>query len=285
MNLDLKSLIDKLNPTCRKALEGAAHVCVTQTHYNVEVEHLLVQLVEDSDSDLQRVLRNYNIKPEDVTRDLQQAIDGFKRGNSRTPAMSSHISTLMQESWLVSSLQFGQGLIRSGALLLVLLDNESLLGLIMDASPTLLKIPRERLREDLREIVKTSGEEAESAGAQAATAASPSDRIVADVGGKTPALDLYTIDLIKEVKAGKIDPIIGRDTEIRQIVDILTRRRQNNPILTGEAGVGKTAVVEGFALRIVAGDVPPSLQKISLRTLDLGLLQAGAGVRGEFENR
>ena len=285
MNLDLKSLIDKLNPTCRRALEGAAHLCVVQTHYNVEVEHLLVRLLEEPDSDLQRVLRYYEIKSEDVIRDLQQAIDGFKRGNSRTPAMSSHILTLVQESWLVSSLYFGQGLIRSGALLLVLLDNESLLGLIVDTSPTLLKIPRERLREDLRELAKTSGEEAESGGTQVASSVSPSDRVVADVDGKTPSLDLYTVDLLEEAKAGKIDPIRGRDAEIRQIVDILTRRRQNNPILTGEAGVGKTAVVEGFALRVVAGDVPPSLQKISLRTLDLGLLQAGAGVKGEFENR
>ena len=284
MNLDLKSLIDKLNPTCRKALEGAAQLCVTQTHYNVEVEHLLARLLEEPDSDLQRVLRYYEVQSEDVTRELQQAIDGFKRGNSRPPAMSSHILTLVQESWLVSSLQFGQGLIRSGALLLALLDNESLLGLLVDASPALLKIPRERLREDLREIARTSGEETESGGKQVA-AAERGEGPSFDGDANTPSLDLYTVDLLEEAKAGKIDPIRGRDAEIRQIEDILTRRRQNNPILSGEAGGGKTAVVEGFALRIAAGDVPPALQKISLRTLDLGLLQAGAGVKGEFENR
>ena len=262
MNLDLKSLIDKLNPTCRQALEGAAQLCVTQTHYNVEIEHLLVRLLDAPDSDLHRVLRYYEVKSEDVSRELVRAMDGFKRGNSRTPAMSSHILTLVQEAWLVSSLQFNQGSIRSGALLMALLDNESLLGLLVDASPTLLKIPRERLREDLREIARTSGEESESGGTQAASAAEPGERIPEGGPGKTPSLDLYTVDLLEEARSGKIDPIRGRDAEIRQIIDILTRRRQNNPILTGEAGVGKTAVVEGFALRIASGEVPPSLQKI-----------------------
>ena len=173
MNLDLKSLIDKLNPTCRNALEGAAQLCVTQTHYNVEVEHLLVRLLDAPDSDMHRVLRYYEIKTEDVSRELVGAMDGFKRGNSRTPAMSAHILTLVQKAWLISSLQFSEESIRSGALLMALLDNESLLGLLVDACPTLLKIPRERLREDLREIARTSSEETESGGTQASDDAEP----------------------------------------------------------------------------------------------------------------
>ena len=167
---------------------------------------------------------------------------------------------------MISTLHLGDTVIRSGALLLALLDS-GLRGLAADFSPSLAKLSRERLRADLREVIAGSGEDAR---AKSPAAGAPT-------GGSrsTEALDLYTHDLTAQARAGRIDPIFGRDMEIRQIVDILTRRRQNNPILTGEAGVGKTAVVEGLALRIVSGDVPPPLRDVSLRTLDLGLLQAG----------
>ena len=286
LNLDLKTLIDKLNPTCRKAMEGAAQLCVVQTHYNVEVEHVLARLLEQPDADLHRMFRYYEVRAEDVSRDLTRAMDGFKRGNSRTPALSPHVLDLVQEAWTLASLKFNQAQVGSAVLLLALLEHDSLRGLMLESVPSLLRLPRAQLREDIAEFVRTSqegdgtGKPVEETGKGAARA---SDAEV--LSPKTPALNQFTVDLTAQARAGKIDPIRGRDFEIRQIVDILTRRRQNNPILTGEAGVGKTAVVEGFALRIAAGDVPPSLKHVSVKTLDLGLLQAGAGVKGEFEDR
>jgi type VI secretion system protein VasG len=279
MEYELKSLIDKLNPVCRRALEGSAGLCVAQTNYNVEIEHLFLKLVELPDTDLDRLLAHYDLARADVIAELTAAIDRLKRGNSQTPAISPRIPQLLQEGWMISTLYLGGGAIRSGALLLALLDGAGLRGLVADSVPTLMRIPRERLRADLGEVIAGSAEDAPSPGGSA-----PRSRAATGRAG-TEALDLYTHDLTAQARAGTIDPIFGRDMEIRQIIDILTRRRQNNPILTGEAGVGKTAVVEGFALRIVKGDVPPSLRNVSLRTLDLGLLQAGAGVKGEFENR
>ncbi len=278
MEFELKTLIDMLNPVCRKALEGSAGLCVAQTNYNVEIEHLFLKLIELPDTDLERLLAHYDLARAGVIGDLTRAIERLKRGNSQTPALSPHIPRLLQEAWMISTLHLGGRQIRSGALLLALLDNSSLRGLAVDSFQGLIGVPREKLRAELRDVIAGSGEDAASSG-PAAVAPGPAR------GTSGEALALYTHDLTGQARAGTIDPIFGRDMEIRQIVDILTRRRQNNPILTGEAGVGKTAVVEGFALRIVAGDVPPSLRDVSLRTLDLGLLQAGAGVKGEFENR
>jgi len=281
MDFELKPLIDKLNPVCRKALEGSAGLCVSQTNYNVEIDHLLLKLLEETSGDVDRIVRHYDVPLTAVTRELTSAVDRLKRGNSQTPALSPHIPKLIQEAWLISSLHLGAPEVRSGALLLALLDNASMRGLASESAPSLLKIPRDDLRSNIAEVVDGSSEDrvsrpaAERANGDGAARGS----------GKTEALDLYTHDLTAQARDGKIDPILGRDAEIRQIVDILTRRRQNNPILTGEAGVGKTAVVEGFALRIVSGDVPNALANVSLRVLDLGLLQAGAGVKGEFENR
>ncbi len=281
MSLELKSLIAKLNPNCRKAFEQAAELCVAQKNYNVEIEHLVLKLLDLTESDVPAILRHYDVPVPRLKGELTRAIEKFKRGNQRTPSMSPYILTLLREAWLVSSLQFEHRLIRSGAMLLALVDHDVLRGNVVEMFPALLKIRRESLRENLPELIKgsnesqtpalnTSGDETQSS----PTIASP-----------TPSLDQYTVDLTEDARAGKIDPIEGRDTEINQIIDILTRRRQNNPILTGEAGVGKTAVVEGFALWIAKNEVPPSLQSVSLRMLDLGLLQAGAGVKGEFENR
>lgn len=285
MNSDLQTLIEKLNPTCRKALESAAELCVSQTNYNVEIEHLLLKLIELPDTDVQRILRHYEVRTADATRELTRAIDTFKRGNSRTPALSPHIVRLLEQAWLLSSLQLGEGMVRSGAILLALLDNDGLRGVILDSCKALLSIPRDSLHKELPEIIRISAEEGklDHEPGKPKTVGPPSepDR----TSSKTTNLDQYTIDLTARAKANQIDPVQCRDVEIRQIIDILMRRRQNNPILTGDAGVGKTAVVEGFAICIAKGNVPPPLKNISLRLLDLGLLQAGAGIKGEFEKR
>jgi type VI secretion system protein VasG len=291
MNFDIKTLVEKLNPQCRKALEMAAQLCATQTHYSVEIEHFFLKLLEIPNSDIDRILRYYEVKHEDLNRDLTKALDTFKRGNSRNPALSPFILELLNEAWTISSLLLASPVIRSAAILMAVYENEKLRGIMTDSCVTLIRISRERMKQEAREIIRGSEEDANKGaapaaakGAQSASAGGSASQSAAPAGSQQ-ALDQYTVDLTAEAREGKIDPIMGRDTEIRQIIDILTRRRQNNPILTGEAGVGKTAVVEGFALRVVAGDVPPSLRNIAVRTLDLGLLQAGAGIKGEFENR
>lgn len=298
MSLDLQTLIDKLNPVCRRALEKAAELCVSQTHYNVEIEHYLLALVEPLDTDVQRLFRLHDVRIEEVNRDLTRAIEGMKRGNNRTPALAPQIIQLMEQAWLQSSLCFQASCVRSAAIVLALLDDDSLRGLILRSAPSLKRIPRASLKHDLLEIARHTRESAgEPAGEfESAAPTGPrsgaSPRVDNDAPGShsaappaTPALDQYTIDLTERARQGLIDPIQERDGEIRQIIDILTRRRQNNPILTGDAGVGKTAVVEGLAIRVANGDVPPPLKNISLRLLDLGLLQAGAGIKGEFEKR
>jgi type VI secretion system protein VasG len=277
--MDLKTLISKLSAPCRKALESAAQLCVSQTNFNVEIEHFLLKLLEAADTDMTRILRYYDVETADVAKELTRAIDKFKRGNNRTPVLSPQVPHMFQEAWVVCSLHLGYNFVRSGGIVQALLDNEALRGVILESAPSLLKLPREKMRDDMPELIRGSSEDA------APTAAASVEPGKAASDSKTPALDQFTQDLTGEARSGKIDPIQGRDFEIRQIIDILTRRRQNNPILTGDPGVGKTAVVEGFALRIAKGDVPPALQMISVRMLDLGLLQAGAGVRGEFENR
>jgi len=287
MSQELKPLIAKLNHTSRQAFEHAAQFCVAQTHYSVEIEHLLLKLLERVNTDTPAILRYYDISIPKLKGELTRAVEQFKRGNERTPAMSPYIVTLLKEAWLISSLHFAGNLIRSGALLLAIVDHEILRGTLIEALPSLLNIPRESLRENLRELVKSSSE-AKAPTLETENTSPTAPKSVESTPlttSPTPALDQYTIDLTEQARTGEIDPIVGRDNEIRQIIDILTRRRQNNPILTGDAGVGKTAVVEGFALSIVKSEVPPSLRNVAVKTLDLGLLQAGAGVRGEFENR
>ena len=275
----LKPLIGKLNPTAKRALETAAQHCLTQTHFAVEVQHLLLKLVVAPDSDVSRLLRHYGVDAGTVSADLTRALDRLPRGNGQTPAFSEHLLRLLERAWVVSSLRLGGSAIRSGAILAALLEDDALRGMLVEAVPLLARIPRGTLADDLPGLLRGG---AEDAGAPAASTPSPAS---AGPPTATPALDAYTIDLTAQARAGKIDPIVGRDAEIRQVVDVLMRRRQNNPILTGDPGVGKTAVVEGFAQQVADGVVPPSLQGVSVRILDLGLLQAGAGVRGEFENR
>jgi type VI secretion system protein VasG len=281
--VDLRSLVSKLNDPCRQALEGAAGLTLSRTHYNVEVEHFLLKLLDIQGSDMQACLSHYGVDVGALAADLNRVLDRQKTGNSRPPALAPQIVALVREAWLIASLAENAGRVRSGHLLAALLSDDNLAAVAREASPQFAKIPGETLRGELAKITADTAESKAAssgpAGPGAGSAAGPGAR----PGGG--ALDQYTIDLTARAKEGKIDPVLGRDAEIRQIVDILTRRRQNNPILTGEAGVGKTAVVEGFAMLIAAGDVPPAMKNVTLRTLDMGLLQAGAGMKGEFESR
>ncbi|MCB9959650.1 MAG: type VI secretion system ATPase TssH [Rhodospirillaceae bacterium] len=286
--VDLRALVGRFNDVCRRALEGAAGLTLSRTHYNIEIEHVLLKLLEASNTDLTKILQQFEIEPGRLAADLTRTLDKLKTGNSRPPALSPHVVQLAREAWVLASLQYNAGRVRSGHILLALLLDDDLARMARESSAQFARIPPEALKKSLVEICAGSAEDVgtPSLDAGPATAAGPGAAPGGPMGaGVGEGLSKYTIDLTARAKAGKIDPVLGRDGEIRQIVDILTRRRQNNPILTGEAGVGKTAVVEGFALRIAAGDVPPALKDVTLRTLDLGLLQAGAGMKGEFENR
>jgi len=278
---NIKSLIGKLNETCRKALESAAGLCLSQTHYEVDIEHFLIKLLEMPDTDLQKVVRHFEINETRLVNDLTRALEGFKRGNARTPALSPQIPAMVQDAWLIASIDQQTPLIRSGHIILALIGSDKMLPMLLSSSGEFKKISIETLNKHFMDIISGSREESEVAAAAGMAPVS-----AAGIPAKgTKALDQFTINLTDKARKGDIDPVLGRDFEIRQMIDILIRRRQNNPILTGEAGVGKTAVVEGFALRIAQGDVPPPLRNVDLRTLDLGLLQAGAGIKGEFENR
>jgi type VI secretion system protein VasG len=280
--VDLKSLIAKLNNPCRQALEAAAGLTLSRSHYNIEIEHWLLKLLDIRDSDLLACLTQYGIEPAALAADLNKVLDRLKTGNNRAPSLSPQVVQLAREAWMLASLT-GSGPVRSGHLLAALIGDDSLSLVARDASRQLAAIPAEALRHELAKITASTAEAVAAGPARAAGEPHQAAGTAGPVAGGS--LDQFTIDLTARAKEGKIDPVLGRDGEIRQVIDILTRRRQNNPILTGEAGVGKTAVVEGFALRIAQGDVPPAMKNIALRTLDLGLLQAGAGVKGEFENR
>lgn len=285
MNVNLKSLVGRLNDTCRGALEGAAGLCLSRTNYDVEIEHILAKLLEENDTDLHKICRHYEVNIDRLTKDVSTSLDRLKTGNTRTPGLSDRLPRWFQDAWLIASVDFGAARVRSGHLILALLSNEGTARLARDTSREFSHISVESLSQKLEEITADSSEARDAVALGETSGVSDGAPVASGVKGKTKALDQYTEDLTAKAAAGKIDPILGRDFEIRQIVDILTRRRQNNPILTGEAGVGKTAVVEGFALRISQGDVPEPLRNVAVRTLDLGLLQAGAGVKGEFENR
>jgi type VI secretion system protein VasG len=276
---NLKSLIGKLNETCRSALEGAAGMCLSRTNYEVDIEHLLLKLLEGSNTDLHKIFDRFGVDVSRLSKDLTRTIDSFKTGNARTPALSPRLPKLISDAWLISSVDYDSARIRSGFLLQALLASPDYSSLIRDSSKELALISAETLQKEFVKTVAGSVEDKEAPVAAQVGATKPG----APAG--TKALDQFTIDLTERARKGEIDPVMERDLEIRQMIDILTRRRQNNPILTGEAGVGKTAVVEGFALRIADKDVPPPLLNVSVRVLDLGLLQAGAGIKGEFENR
>ncbi|MFP4593804.1 type VI secretion system ATPase TssH [uncultured Ralstonia sp.] len=286
MATPLKTLIAKLNATSRQAAERAASLCMARGNYEVDLEHLFLALLENRRSDFAVAARASGIDLAALQRDLEAEIARFQTGNTRTPAFSPYLPKLFEHGWLIASLDSQITRIRSGHLLLALLTEPSLSALAERGSRLFGKFEADRLKHDFERMTAGSEEQeqavdiADDATAQVEGGGKPAAALTA-----TPALDQFTVDLTQAAREGRIDPVIGRDAEIRQVIDILMRRRQNNPILTGEAGVGKTAVVEGLALRVAVGDVPPPLQGVTLRTLDMGLLQAGASVKGEFENR
>src|ERR1022692_3338864 len=286
MAIDLfKPLVKRLNTITRKAMEDAAGLCMSRSHYYIDVEHFLMKALDATESDLSRILKQFGVDRSRLSAELTRSLDGKKRGNAGGIGYTPSLIRMFTEAWSYGALEFNAGQIRLGFVMMALVSDEELSRVVRDISKELQKIEPEALRKLLPAIMEDSQEftlEAASAGPAAAPGTAGAG---AKVGGKTPNLDQYTVDLTGNAKKGKVDPVLGRDPEIRQIIDILTRRRQNNPILTGEAGVGKTAVVEGFALRVAQGDVPPPLKNVHVRTLDLALLQAGAGVKGEFENR
>ncbi len=287
MTSDLKSLFSKLNKVCRTTMEAAAGLCQARTHYEVDLEHVLAKLLEADDTDLLRILRHYDINLDRLKSEFDASMDSFKTGNMRTPVLSPRLPKLLEQAWLLASVDFNQSQIRSGHLLLAVLGDNELSTLINTASKELGKVSTDDLKKKLAELVVGTAEDLGGNATMGSATASNRDAgpLLGRTVTRTPALDQYTVNLTDKAKQGKIDPVLGRDREIRQMVDILMRRRQNNPILTGEAGVGKTAIVEGFALRIALGDVPATLKGVALHILDLGLLQAGASVKGEFENR
>jgi type VI secretion system protein VasG len=277
--IDIKRLIDRLDPICRDALEAAAGQTLSRTHYNVEIEHWLLKLLDAPASDATQILRHFDVSAARMQTELNATLDRIATGNGRAPSLSPDLVGVVRDAWVFGSIQMGETHIRSGHILWAMLADATLGPRLRAAVPSLGRVAHDTIRAGFAALTEGGGE-----GGRLAV-----DETLRDVprSGATPggALDRYTVDLTAQARAGRFDPIIGRESEIRQVIDILTRRRQNNPILVGEAGVGKTAVVEGLALRIAAGDVPEPLALASLRTLDLGLLQAGAGLKGEFENR
>lgn len=277
-----EALIGKLNRTTHDALGAAAALCQSRTHYDIEIEHFLLKLLDDAQTDLPILLKHFGVDKSRVTAELTRRLDQFKSGSGGRPLFDPSVLRSLKEAWTLGSLNYGANQVRSGFLLLALLSVEELAFKMKEISREWKKVSLESLQQDFLQLTQMS---AETPGPANSASSEVSENGHPAVGSKTPGLDQYTVNLTENARRGKIDPVLGRDSEIRQIVDILMRRRQNNPILTGEAGVGKTAVVEGFAARVAAGDVPPPLRNVNVHTLDLALLQAGAGVKGEFENR
>ncbi len=282
MSNNLKTLIAKLNDTARTAATRAASICMGLGQYEVDIEHLFLALLEQERSDVAVAARRSDISVTALETDLRREIGNFRTGSARTPVFSRHLPLLFEHAWLIASLGTAQpAMIRSRHLLLALLTEPELSQLAYRGSSLFARFSVEQLKHHPDKLTAGSSEET---GAAPPMPDAPADA-VATLASQTPALDQFTTDLTQLARDGKLDPVIGRENEIRQALDILLRRRQNNPILTGEAGVGKTAVVEGLALRIAAGDVPEVLQGAHIHALDMGLLQAGASVKGEFESR
>ncbi len=283
------TLFGKLNSLGFKAIESAATFCKLRGNPYVEIVHWLHQILQLQDSDLHQIIKQFDLQPARIAKDFTDALDRLPRGATSISDLSAHVDEAVERGWLFASLMFGQSQVRVGHLILGCLKTPSLRNTLLGISREFEKIKVDQLSENFANIVGASPEESMQSNHSGSVGggAAPGEASGAIPGQSSgqDALNRYTVDLTEQARTGKIDPIVGRDEEIRQVVDILMRRRQNNPILTGEAGVGKTAVVEGFALRIASGDVPPSLKDVTLRTLDVGLLQAGASMKGEFEER
>jgi len=281
------ALFGKLNPILYKAIEGATVFAKLRGNPYVEFVHWLNQILQLNDSDLHRIVRHFDLDAGVLARDITVALDRLPRGASSISDLSAHIEDSVERAWVYGTLKFGESQVRGGHIVVGMLKTNSLRNVLTTISKQFDRIKVEALADGFASIVGGSPEDGQSASDGFSTAApgEASGAIAPAAMGKQEALKKFAVDLTEKARKGEIDPVTGRDEEIRQIIDILMRRRQNNPILTGEAGVGKTAVVEGFALRIVRGDVPPQLKEVSLLSLDIGLLQAGASMKGEFENR
>jgi type VI secretion system protein VasG len=279
----------KLNTLAYKAIEGATVFCKLRGNPYVELVHWLQQIMQTPDSDLHRIIKRFELDPSRLAKDVTEALDRLPRGATSISDLSAHVESAVERGWVYATLMFGDMQVRTGYLMVGIVKTPSLRNALIAISRQFELIKGDALTDEFGAIVKGSPEERLSAtDGTSMSAASPGEASGAMAPaqlGKQEALKKFATDLTDRARKGQIDPVTGRDEEIRQIVDILMRRRQNNPILTGEAGVGKTAVVEGFAQRLARGDVPPPLQDVSLMTLDIGVLQAGACMRGEFENR
>ncbi len=279
------TLFGKLNPVAYKAIEGATVFCKLRGNPYVELAHWVHQLLQNADSDLHRIVRHFELDASRLAADITAALDRLPRGATAISDFSPHIEELIERGWVLATLMYGDTQVRSGHLVLAGLRTPGLRNVWLGLSRQFDRVKAEALGDGLATITEGSPEAAMGATDSGAAPGEASGAMAPAAMGKGEALAKFAVDLTERARKGELDPIVGRDSEIRQVVDILMRRRQNNPILTGEAGVGKTAVVEGFAHRIVAGDVPPALKDVSLMTLDIGLLQAGASMKGEFENR
>ncbi|WP_372171518.1 type VI secretion system ATPase TssH [Xanthomonas axonopodis] len=284
------ALFGKLNPLAYRGIESATVFCKLRGNPYVELVHWLHQLLQLQDSDLHRIIKHFQLNPSTLARDVTSALDALPRGSTAVTDLSANVEEAVERGWVYASLSFGEAQVRTGYLVVGILSVRGLRNALLAISKEFDKLKPAVLSEDFARIVAGSPEDGllPSDGFSLGQTAAPgeaSGAIAPAALGKQEALKKFTIDLTAQAREGKLDPIIGRDDEIRQVVDILMRRRQNNPILVGEAGVGKTAVVEGFAQRIARGDVPPALKDVQLRTLDVGLLQAGASMKGEFEQR
>jgi type VI secretion system protein VasG len=285
--INRSALFGKLNGLAYKAIESATVFCKLRGNPYVELVHWIQQILQAPDSDLHRIVRHFGIDSSRLAKDVTEALDRLPRGATSISDLSAHVENAVERGWVFATLMFGESQVRTGHLVVGILKTSSLRNAFIGISRQFEAIKLDALTDDFRRVVGGSPEEALSAtdGSRLAGPGEASDAMAPAPMGKQEALKKFATDLTERARKGQIDPVSGRDEEIRQIVDILMRRRQNNPILTGEAGVGKTAVVEGFAVRLVRGDVPPTLRDVSLYTLDIGLLQAGASMKGEFENR
>jgi type VI secretion system protein VasG len=280
------ALFGRLNSLGYKTIESATTFCKLRGNAYVEVVHWVHQILQQQDSDLHRIVRAFEIDPGRLAKNMTEALDRLPRGATSISDLSSHVEELVERGWVYGSLMFGDGKVRTGHLVVGAVKTPALRNALLAISREFEKVGGDRLTEEFAAVVEGSPEAAlAAAGAGAGAPGEASGAMAPEALGKAEGLARFSVDLTERARKGEIDPVTGRDEEIRQIVDILMRRRQNNPILTGEAGVGKTAVVEGFARRIAAGDVPPPLKEVTLRALDVGLLQAGASMKGEFENR
>jgi type VI secretion system protein VasG len=281
------ALFGKLNTMAYKGIESATVFCKLRGNPYVELVHWFHQILQQQDSDLHRIFRAFAVDPGRLARDMTEALDRLPRGATSISDLSSHVEEAVERGWLYGSLMYGANQVRTGHLVIGMLKTPGLRNALGGMSRELDKLKADKLTDEFDSIVSGSPEDsmARAGGTTDAAPGEASGAMAPAAMGKDEALRRFSVDLTDKARKGEIDPVTGRDPEIRQIVDILMRRRQNNPILTGEAGVGKTAVVEGFARRIAAGDVPPPLKDVTLRVLDVGLLQAGASMKGEFENR